>query len=365
MREFDVIVIGAGQSGLTVGRYLKDKSYSFLILDQDLYIGEVWRGRPDNMLLFTSRQFCSLPGLNFPGEPKTYPTKDEVADYLELYATHHQLPVEMGRKVISVEKDVQGYDVKLENGEQLFAKAIVNATGSNQLSTVPKIARKLGKQVQQLTAGEYKNASQIEQPNVLVVGDGASGRQIAAELAATHKVTLSIGSGRKLIPNNIFGKDVFWWLSKTGIIFAPEETLIGRLLKKRNPVPCANLSNKILKKMGVSIKSRVIDCQGDAVSFVDKSRSQFNAVIWSIGYHNDTSWLKIQECIDGNDFVESKGITPEPGLFVVGRKWLNSRSSELILGIERDVNLVMPKLEQYLTVSKSRERVSDKQRVVS
>jgi len=95
MMIYDVIIIGAGQSGLTMGYYLKQTNLKFLILDKGNAIGEVWRNRYDSLTLFTPNVYSSLPGLKLEGIQAHYPTKDHIADYLSRYTKTFSLPVQL------------------------------------------------------------------------------------------------------------------------------------------------------------------------------------------------------------------------------------------------------------------------------
>src|SRR5688572_31210310 len=99
----EVLVIGAGQAGLALGRELKQIGHDFLLVDRSDRVGESWRGRFDSITLFTPRAYSALPGLPFPGDPEGFPTKDEMADYLEAYARHFGLPVALGTEITKLE----------------------------------------------------------------------------------------------------------------------------------------------------------------------------------------------------------------------------------------------------------------------
>ncbi len=348
MSVFDCLVIGGGQSGLVAGLLLKQRGLDYRIIDQAPRLGESWLNRPDAMKLFTSRRFCSLPGLPFPGDPEGYPDKHEVAAYFQSYARFHDLEMELGLTVVALDKDGDEFRVCCNNGRELRARTVINATGSNQRAVVPDYATALS-EVTQLTAADYRSPDGLPEGPVLVVGDGASGRQIAAELAESRPVALALGSGRKLAPNRVLGKDLFWWLDKLGIIYAAPQTLVGRLLRRRNPVPCRDLNDRALRRLGVELLSKVTGCEGRAVLFQESRREDFRAVIWAVGYRDVTDWLRLPHCSDADGFIAQNSQTPEPGLYMVGKKWLSCRASELLLGAERDaqaaVEQVVARLE--------------------
>lgn len=345
--RYDSVIVGAGQSGLYAAKALAQKNKHYLVLERD-DVGQVWQQRLDGMLLFTSRQFCALPGLTFPGDPQGFPTTEEVAAYLKEYARTFKLNIQSRTRVISVTQEKGYFIITTDTGLRIETKTLINATGSNQQAKIPGLSKELPEQVQQFSA-DVTNLDSIKDGwKVAIIGDGASGRQIAAQLASRCDVSLACGQRRGLPPNRVLGKDIFWWLAKLGIIFAGNGTLVSKVLKKRNPVPLGNYTNNKLKKAGVTICQRLIECQEETLKFANGHQQQVDAVIWATGYQDDTSWLHIEGCHDENGFIQQNGQSPTEGLFVVGRKWLSCRASELIMGVERDVDHVMTLVEREL-----------------
>src|SRR2546429_9248150 len=137
-RTLDILVIGAGQAGLALGYHLKTTPFAFHIVDCHRRIGDSWRKRYDSLVLFTPRAYSALPGLAVPGNPEGYTTKDEIADYLESYATHFELPV-MGETPIRwLERTHDGFRATTEAGKSTDSRTVVLATGGyNQPSVTP------------------------------------------------------------------------------------------------------------------------------------------------------------------------------------------------------------------------------------
>src|SRR4051812_14127982 len=136
---FDVIVIGAGQSGLAIGRQLQQRGCSFLILDAGPDTGHVWQSRWDSLALFTAARYSGLPGVPFPGDPDSYPTKDDVAQYLRHYATTFGLPIRHHTRVTGVSQDGAGFTLHTY-GETFHAARVVVATGPFQIPVIPAVA---------------------------------------------------------------------------------------------------------------------------------------------------------------------------------------------------------------------------------
>ncbi|WNO60628.1 NAD(P)/FAD-dependent oxidoreductase [Rheinheimera sp. MMS21-TC3] len=354
MQIFDAVIIGAGQCGLYTAKKLQDDNKHYVVLERHA-VGQVWLRRLEGMRLFTSRQFSQLPGLTFTGDGNGFPDVKEMANYLKAYAAKFKLNIRENAEVETLTKVDGKFLITLQGGQEIQAKTVINATGSNQVPIVPEMSKSLSEHIIQYTADITSLNTIIDNSRVVVVGDGATGRQIAARLANRCQVVLATGSSRGLPPNTILGKDIFWWLKKIGILDASNTSLVAKILKKRNPVPCAEFNNTKLKKLGVTIKPRAINCDKDTIIFKDGEIENVDIVIWAVGYKDETSWLKIYSCFNKDGFIHDKGVTPEPGLFVIGRKWLSSRGSELILGVEKDVNSLM--LDFYDFENKNLDKV--------
>lgn len=351
MQVLDTVIIGAGQCGLYTAKQLQDKHVDYLLLERNT-IGQVWEQRLSGLRLFTSRQFCQLPGLSLPGSPNGFPLASEMGRYLKSYANRFKLHIREQAEVSSLTKQAELFLLTLSSGEQLLAKTVINATGSNQVPKIPPISQFLADSVTQLTAQLPSLDLVPNNCNVVIVGDGATGRQIAGGLAKRCRVTLATGTSRGLPPNRVLGKDLFWWLKSLGILDAGNASLIAKILKKRNPVPCADFNNKQLKKLGVTITSRLLDCAYDTLTFAEGNINNVDMVIWATGYKDNTHWLQLPHCIDEHGFIHNQGLTPEPGLFVIGRKWFSCRGSELVLGVAKDVNHVVSLLENHMEKQK-------------
>ena len=183
--RYDVAVIGGGQTGLAIGRLLAARGLRLTILEAGDSLAPAWRERWDSLTLFSPRRYDSLPGLEFPGDPEGYPSRDEVIAYLELYAETFDLPVELGKPVRSVRAE-DGRFVLETNGDEVRADQVVVATGPFQVPRTPPFADDLDPKVFQTHSVGYRNPAQLPDGPALVVGGGNTGFQIAEELAATR-----------------------------------------------------------------------------------------------------------------------------------------------------------------------------------
>lgn len=345
----DCLVVGGGQFGLVCGHLLGQTGIQYLVVDDAARIGEVWRRRPRNLKLFTSRQFCRLGNLEMPGDPESYASGQEFADHLENFAREAAIVLRQNVRVNKLRRIADGFEAEMSDGSLLQARTVINASGANQAPNIPTFATNLAPELRQVAAGKFQDIHDFNPGSrLLVVGDGASGRQIADELAGHHRVTLACGRVRKLMPNRLFGHDIFWWLTRLGVVYASPTSLIGKIIRKRDPIPVASISNKNLQARGVVLKPRAVDGSGYEIGFADGSREAFDGVIWCGGYREDSSWLELSQLKNDAALTQEQGRTAEPGFFVVGRKWLSCRASELVLGLERDSRRVTGYVSEYL-----------------
>ena len=192
--RFDVIVIGGGQAGLSVGYYLAQRGLRFVILDANERIGDSWRKRWDSLRLFTPARYNGLHGMPFPAPPNSFPTKDAMADYLEAYAAHFELPVRMGVKVDRLWRDEDRYVVTAGDVE-LEAEHVVVAMSNYQSRRVPAFADELSPEIVQLHSSEYRSPSQLRAGDVLLAGAGNSGSEGRCGTSKTLALTLCSPSG--------------------------------------------------------------------------------------------------------------------------------------------------------------------------
>ena len=340
----DVIVVGGGQAGLAVAYYLARQEADFVVLDAAAETGRSWRTRWDSLRLFTPAQYDGLPGMRFPAADGHYPTKDMVADYLRDYAAHFALPVRLRCAVTRVEQVAGGFVIHTSQGP-LSTRQVVIATGPFQEPVVPRLSAGLSGDVVQLHSAEYRRPRDIPAGPVVVVGAGNSGRQIAEELAATHEVTLAVGTAPPQLPQRFLGRDLFWWLTRLGLMDKTIESRLARRMRERGDLVIGSPLRR-LRAAGVQIRPRVTSMTGDEVGFQAGPSVQVATVLWATGFRVNYSWVDVPDAFDEQGRPRhERGISPAPGLAFVGLPWQHTRGSALLGFVQSDAAWVAGQLE--------------------
>lgn len=329
----DTVVVGAGQAGLALGYYLKQAGHRFVLVDAHARVGDSWRRRWDSLTLFTPRRYDALPGLDMPGDPDGHPGKDEVADYLEGYAVHLDLPVRLDSPVTSVR--AQPYGFIIETPTETFAsRNVVVATGPFHTPFVPDVAAKLAPEVVQIHSTAYQRPAQVPDGEVVVVGGGNTGVQIAEELAAHgRRVTLSAPTLGPVLPQRLLGRDIFWWFDRLGTMRLGPDHPIGRRIRAKNPIIGTDV-DRLLRT--VRRAERVVDAQGDQLLMADGAQFRADAVIWATGFRPYYPWLHVPVLDAHGAPVHHHGETAWPGLYFLGLSWQRSRGSALLGWVRYD-----------------------------
>lgn len=340
----EVAVVGAGQAGLALGSLLRRQGRRFVILERADSVGSAWRARWDSLTLFTPRRYSALPGLPFPGDAEGYPTRDEVIAYLDRYAEQFELPIELNSEVTRLERVDGRFHLEL-GGRTLLADQVVVATGPFQVPYVPELAERLGDDVFQTHAVGYRRPDDVPEGTVLVVGGGNTGFQIAKELS-TRKVVLSVGSRQKPLPQRLLGRDLFWWLTKTGILDKTVDSRLGRRLRTRDTL-IGSSPRRLRKHHGVELKPRMVGADGRTARFEDGSELAVDAVIWATGYRPDHAWIELPVFDEAGRVRHRRGITEVPGLMFLGLTWQHTRGSALIGWVKHDAEYIAERIREY------------------
>jgi putative flavoprotein involved in K+ transport len=327
-RLLDVVVVGGSQAGLAMAWHLAQQGLRFVVLEAGPEVGHVWRSRWDSLKLFTPAQYDALPGMAFPAPADTYPTKDPVADYLQAYAKAFDLPVRLNDRVTDLRRVGGAFEVRTADAA-IRARQVVVATGPFQVPFVPPPAAKLDASVIQVHSADYRNPQALPEGPVLVVGGGNSGFQIAEELAATRTVDLSIATTYPMLPQRRAGRDLFWWLTRLGLMRVTVDSRVGRRASQREFIIGTN--RRRLERAGVRFRPRLVDAEGRTVRFADhRLLEDVGVVVWATGYRSDYAWIHLPGVVREGHVVHRRGMTEVPGLYFLGLSWQHTRGSALL-----------------------------------
>ena len=352
--RFQVVVVGGGQAGLSVGYHLARLGISFVILDANERVGDSWRKRWDSLHLFTPARYDGLDGMPFPAPPDSFPSKDEMADYLEAYTARFALPVRTGVRVESISKSGGGY-VVAAGDERFEAAHVVVAMSSYQTPRIPPFARELDPRIVQLHSFDYRNLSQLGEGGVLVVGAGNSGAEIALEASKSHEVWMS-GRDPGHLPfridtlvGRVLQRFVLRFLLHRVLT---TDTPVGRKARPRiisQGALLIRIRPQDLAAAGVRRVPRMTGVEGGLPLLQDGRVLDVKNVVWCTGFQPRPSWIDFPIFGEDGEPVHDRGfVAREPGLAFVGLHFLYAMSSTMIHGVGRDAEHVARRISEAL-----------------
>ena len=349
--RFETIIIGGGQAGLAAAYHLAKRGRSAVILDENERIGDSWRKRWDSLRLFTPAKYDGLPGFRFPARRWSFPTKDEMADYLEAYAARFDLQVRTGVRVDRLSKEDGRFVV--ESGERRFeADAVIVATGAERTPHVPHFARELDPRIFQLHSAEYVSPAQLRDGGVLVVGLGNSGAEIAFELVRSRPTWVSGKQfGEIPVPHGSFrARFVLPVIRFIGHHVLTKKTPIGR---KAGPkvafggTPLIRVKSKHLEDAGVKRLARVIGTREGLPLLADDEVVDVPNVVWCTGFRHDFPWIDLPVFGQDGQPLHNRGVVEaEPGLYFMGLLFQYAVSSDVLPGVGRDAAWIAKRIAQ-------------------
>ncbi|HEY1370737.1 MAG TPA: NAD(P)-binding domain-containing protein [Gaiellaceae bacterium] len=340
------VIIGAGQAGLATGYHLARRKQAVEILDANERVGDSWRERWDSLRLFSPAKYDGLPGWRFPAPRWSFPTKDEMGDYLEAYAQRFELPVRTGVRVSRLSKQGGRFAIEASGGACFTADRVVVASGAYAAPHVPAFAAELDPDVVQLHSSEYRNPGQLREGGVLVVGAGNSGAEIAYELVAGRPTWIS---GREVSEVPVEHG------SPRARLLLPVIRFLGhRVLTRRTPIgrkvgpriaygatPLIRRKSADLAAAGVERVPRVTGVRDGLPELEDGRVLDVANVIWSTGFHHDFPWIDLPVFDEHGHPDHDRGVVKaEPGLYFVGQPFLYAATSAVLPGIGRDARYV-------------------------
>ncbi|MFY0405465.1 MSMEG_0569 family flavin-dependent oxidoreductase [Solicola sp. PLA-1-18] len=397
------VVVGGGQAGLSVSRHLVEHGVDHVVLEAETPTHEWSDSRWDNFTLVTPNWHCRLPGYVYEGpDPDGFMTREEVVAWLAGFVASFEAPVRTHTRVTEVrERDGGGFLVVTEGPDgrhEIEADDVVVATGGYHRPIVPPYAQALDPSVAQIHSQDYRNAAQLPDGGVLVVGTGQSGAQIAEDLHLEGRdVHLALGSAPR-VARSYRGRDSMTWLADMGLydtavqqypggLAAREKTnhyvtgrdggrdidlrqfaaegmhLYGSLVTGRGtelelaPTLARSLDaaddvyrsicrdiDRFIEREGIDAPAQDVYAPGWAPetepTSLDLAAAGVTSIVWAIGYRPDYSWVRVGVFDGTGRPTHTRGVTGVPGLYFVGLPWMHTWGSGRFLGVAADAEHV-------------------------
>lgn len=351
--DVDVVVVGGGQAGLGMSYRLREAGISHIVLDDRARTGDVWRERWDSLVLFTPKRFAALAGSPLPRDADTYPTRLQLADYLERYAAEHGIPVAHRTRVTRIARadatdgDARGrFAIAYERDAHpgiIYAQSVVIATGPFQYPRVPRVAAGLDDDVVQVHSSAYRRPADLPTGRIAVVGGGNSAAQLAVELATApgaegREVTMIAPAEPWFIPERVAGVSVYWPLSAFGILDSPAESRISRYIHSRGDGILGTEAKKLVRRGTLALRtSRVVGAAGRALGLKDGSRVEVDAVLWCTGFRAHYPFVAVDGALSEHGTPRhERGVSPVDGVYWIGLPWQTRLDSSILHGIDAD-----------------------------
>ena len=408
-QHFSVAVIGGGQAGLAMSYQLQQNGIDHVILEKNR-IAHTWKTqRWDAFCLVTPNWQCQLPGFPYAGgDPKGFMPRDEIVAYIEAYARHISAPIREGVAVARLTQDPGGVFALETSAGEITADAVVLAVSGYHVPNVPRMAERLDRSLSQLHSSQYRNSDQLPPGEILVIGSGQSGCQIAEDLhLAGRKVHLAVGSAPRC-PRVYRGRDAVEWLDDLGQYDLPvdQHNLKEKVRKNANHYLTGRDSGRDIDLRrfaleGMALYGRLKDIQSGTLSFaddlaknldnadsvyngicrliddhiarnaieapasphykpvwqptevpaeLDPTKAGISTVIWTTGFRSDWSWVDLP-IFDGAGYpTHRRGVTSMAGIYVLGLPWLYTWGSGRFVGVGRDAAFIAEQIVSDATV---------------
>jgi putative flavoprotein involved in K+ transport len=348
-RRTGTVVVGGGQAGLVMAYYLKRAGQDFVVLEGDARVGDVWRRRYDSLRLFSVPRYASLPGWRIPIDG--FPTRLEMADYLEQYVARFELPVHTGVRVEQVDRDGDTFVVETNEGSYRADRVVV-ATGGHHRAKTPAFASELAPNIRQLHSVEYRNPSQFAPGGVLVVGAANSGTDVALDAAAAGHPTWIAGRHPGQVPVDIGSRRGKAVVPLIMFVFKHVLTLrtpMGRKARAKSLHQGVMLvRNKLadLDAAGVHRLGRIAAIHDGRPMTDEGPVPEVATVVWCTGSVADHSFL--EPAAFGADGLpdQRRGVGAIPGLYFLGLEFQFALASGTIQGLDRDARYLMRQMRR-------------------
>lgn len=345
---YDVIVIGGGQSGLSVGYYLRRAKLNYLILDGQEKAGGAWQHTWDSLQLFSPANHSSIAGWMMPETASEYPTKQETIDYLTQYEQRYQLPIQRAVQVLKVTK--KGDLFELETSKGVFnTKALVSATGTWQKPYIPSYKDQNLFEGVQIHSAQYRSPQSFLDKKVMIVGGGNSAAQILAEVSKTAAQTTWITLKEpEYLPDDVDGRYLFEHYTK-----------LYQAQKEGRDLPKLSLGNIVMINTVKEARERNVlhalppfeGFDEDGVYWENGSRIDLDAVIWCTGFKPALDHFKPLNILTDKGRVNTnltKALDIE-GLWMVGYGSWTGYASSTLIGVGRTAQRTVKEIQKWLT----------------
>ena len=348
----DVLVVGGGQAGLGMGYRLRQAGLPIVIVDDRARTGDVWRARWRSLVLFTPRRFASLPGTDLPPDSDYYPTREQLAAYLESYADAHSLPIVRDTRVTAVTHNGDVFVAETSRGT-VRARAVVMATGPFQYPRVPRVGANLAASVAQLHSHDYTCPDDLPHGRIAVVGGGNSAAQLAVELVESGEardVTMIAPQKPWFIPERILGITVYWPLKLLGILSSPADSRISEYIHSRGDGILGTEAKRAVRSGRLRLMtSRVVDAHEHSLVLADGTRHEVDAVLWCTGFRTHYPFVQVDGALTEHGApVHDGGVSPVDGLYWLGLPWQSRLDSSILHGIAADSADLLEPLQSHL-----------------
>ena len=395
IESHDTVIVGGGHAALALSYHLSRLGREHVILERGR-VAERWRSERWDSLAF---QFPSwsirLPGVSYRGgDPDGFAPRDEVVRFIERYAAWIAAPVRTGVSVRGLRQKPGSARFLLDAGDTTYeAASVVVATGPYQEPALPEASSALPSRIAQTHSSRYRNPGALPPGAVLVVGSGASGCQIAEDLAeGGRRVHLSVGRHRRM-PRRYRGRDVFWWLQEMGGL---DQTIDERGEPRPNPLVTGakgghDIDLRRYAADGMELCGHVRGASGERLALapdmmaeiergdrafaaftrvvdehvartgldapanpaaapspappeppleLDLRAAGITSVVWATGFRYDFGWIEPRVFDAGGEPVHRRGVTRCPGLYFLGLPWLWKLKSSVLCGVGEDAEYI-------------------------
>lgn len=357
MTQPPVVVIGAGQSGLAGARAARDAGLRPIVLEAGARAAGSWPRYYESLRLFSPVRFSAFPDTPFPGEPDAYPTRDDVAAYLESYAAGLDVEIRTNTAVEAVESADDNFLVRTRDGDEIAAAGVIAASGSFGNPYLPTLSGQRGFTGQLLHVADYRRPEPYAGKRVIVVGAGNSAIQVGYELSRVARTTIASRQPIDFWEQQLDGKDVHYRLVGDGFDDLPPHWL-AQLISGRFVLDTGRY-REALEAGQYDRRPMFTGFEGDRVVWSDGSREAVDVVLFATGYRPHLDYLHPLGALDETGMpLHVGGIsTSHLGLVYLGLEFQRSFASNTLRGVHRDAQHVVAPLAAH--VGKAAARVAE------